>query len=69
MEKSIILVFYPVNFIAISPTELIQLSEKISEFLKLSTQILAILVHSPFYHLQYLLSKSIQSGLGKLNFP
>ena len=36
---------------------------------KLSTQILAISVDSPFSHLHYLLSNRNQGGLGQLNFP
>jgi peroxiredoxin (alkyl hydroperoxide reductase subunit C) len=34
-------IFYPANFTSVSPTELIELSDRISEFRKLSTQILA----------------------------
>ena len=41
-KKYVILIFYPANFTSVSPTELIKLSDKISEFRKLSTQILAI---------------------------
>jgi peroxiredoxin (alkyl hydroperoxide reductase subunit C) len=68
-KKYVILIFYPANFTSISPTELIKLSDEISEFRKLSTQILAISVDSPFSHLHYLLSKRSQGGLGPLNYP
>jgi alkyl hydroperoxide reductase subunit AhpC len=54
---------------SVSPTELIKLSERISEFRRLSTQILAVSVDSPFSHLHYLLSKRSQGGLGQLNYP
>jgi peroxiredoxin (alkyl hydroperoxide reductase subunit C) len=64
--KNVILVFYPANF---TSTELIKLSERISEFRRLSTQILAVSVDSPFSHLHYLLSKRSQGGLGQLNYP
>ena len=63
------LIFYPANFTSVSPTELIRLSDRISEFRKLSTQILAVSVDSPFSHLHYLLSKRSQGGLGQLNYP
>ena len=59
-KKYVILIFYSANFTAVSSTELIGLSDIISEFLKLSTQILAILGDSPFSHLHYLLSKQSQ---------
>ncbi len=68
-KKYVILIFYPANFTSVSSTELIQLSERISEFRKLSTQILAISVDSPFCHLHYLLSNRNQGGVAQLNYP
>lgn len=68
-KKYVILLFYPANFTSISSTELIQISDRISEFRKLSTQILGISIDSPFSHLHYLLSKRSQGGLGNLNYP
>lgn len=68
-KKYVILVFYPANFTSVSPTELIALSDRISEFRRLSTQILAISVDSPFSHLHYLLLKRSQGGLYNLNYP
>nr|YP_010516966.1 thiol-specific antioxidant protein [Haslea provincialis]UXN44748.1 thiol-specific antioxidant protein [Haslea provincialis] len=68
-KKYVVLVFYPANFTSVALTELLELSERISEFRKLSTQILAISVDSPFSHLHYLLSKPSQGGLGQLNYP
>jgi len=68
-KKYVILLFYPANFTSVSSTELIQLSDKISEFRKLSTQILGISIDSPFSHLHYLLSKRNQGGVAQLNYP
>ena len=68
-KKYVVLIFYPANFTPVSPTELIHLSDRISEFRRLSTQILAISIDSPFSHLHYLLSKRNQGGLSHLNFP
>jgi peroxiredoxin (alkyl hydroperoxide reductase subunit C) len=68
-KKYVILIFYPANFTTISTTELINLSDQISEFRKLSTQLLAISVDSPFSHIHYLLSSRSQGGLGELNYP
>ena len=68
-KKYVVLIFYPANFTSISPTELICLNDRISEFKKLSTQILAISADSPFSHLHYLFLKRTQGGLGKLNYP
>ena len=68
-KKYVILVFYPANFTSVSPTELIKLSDQISDFRTLSAQILAVSVDSPFSHLHYSLLKRNQGGLDKLNFP
>lgn len=68
-KKYVILIFYPANFTSVSSTELIELSDRISEFRKLSTQVLGISVDSPFSHLHYLLSKRNQGGVAQLNYP
>jgi len=68
-KKYVMLVFYPANFTPISPTELIALSDHISEFRKLSTQILAVSIDSPFSHLQSLLLSRKEGGLAHLNYP
>jgi peroxiredoxin (alkyl hydroperoxide reductase subunit C) len=63
------LIFYPANFTPVSSTELIALSDNISKFRKLSTQILAVSIDSPFSHLQSLLLSRKQGGLANLNYP
>jgi peroxiredoxin (alkyl hydroperoxide reductase subunit C) len=68
-KKYVLLVFYPANFTSVSPTELLMLNDQISEFRKLSTQILAVSIDSPFSHLHYLLSKRSQGGLEDLEYP
>lgn len=68
-KKYVVLVFYPANFTPVSPTELVALSDRISEFKKLSTQILAISIDSPFSHLRYLLSNRDEGGLENLKYP
>jgi peroxiredoxin (alkyl hydroperoxide reductase subunit C) len=68
-KKYVILIFYPANFTPVSPTELIALSDRISEFRKLSTQILAVSIDSPFSHLQSLLINRKEGGLANLNYP
>jgi len=68
-KKYVMLIFYPANFTPVSLTELIALSDNISEFRKLSTQILAISIDSPFSHLQSLLISRKEGGLENLNYP
>jgi peroxiredoxin (alkyl hydroperoxide reductase subunit C) len=68
-KKYILLIFYPANFTPVSPTELLALSDHIADFRKLSTQILAISIDSPFSHLQSLLLSRKKGGLAHLNYP
>jgi peroxiredoxin (alkyl hydroperoxide reductase subunit C) len=68
-KKYVILVFYPANFTPVSQTELIELNNRIKEFKKLSTQILAISNDSPFSHLRCLLSNHKEGGLQNLEYP
>lgn len=67
-KKYVLLLFYPANFTSFFSTELIKLSDRIHEFRQLSTQILAISMDSPFYHLHYLLVKRNQGGLSELEY-
>jgi peroxiredoxin 2/4 len=68
-KKYVILIFYPANFTAVSPTELLAFSDRIQEFQKLSTQILAISVDSPFSHLRSLVLTRKNGGLENLKYP
>jgi len=68
-KKYVMLLFYPANFTPVSPTELVALSDNISEFRRLSTQILAVSVDSPFSHLQSLLLSRKEGGLANLKYP
>lgn len=68
-KKYVILVFYPANFTSISINELTKLNNYNSEFRKLSTQILAISIDSPFSHLQFLLSTQYQKNYTELEYP
>ena len=68
-KKYVILVFYPANFTSLSVIELIRLNNHISEFKKLSAQILAVSVDSPFSHLQFLLATRYQNNLKELDYP
>ena len=68
-KKYVILVFYPGNFTPVSSTELIALSDRIFEFKKLSTQVLAVSVDSPFSHLKCSTINRSEGGLKDLNYP
>ena len=68
-KKYVVLIFYPANFTPVSPSELLKLSHRTTEFRKLSAQILAVSIDSPFSHLHCLLSRRYEGGLSGLRFP
>lgn len=68
-KKYVVLFFYPANFTPVSLTELLALKSRAREFRRLSTQILAISIDSPFSHLHYLTTNKEAGGLGGLNYP
>jgi peroxiredoxin (alkyl hydroperoxide reductase subunit C) len=68
-KKYVLLIFYPANFTPLARIKLLTLSDQINKFRKLSTQILAISIDSPFSHLQYLLISRKDGGLANLNYP
>ena len=52
-KKFVILLFYPLNFTSLPTTELIKFNNRIDDFKKLSTQILAISIDSQFSHFKW----------------
>ena len=68
-KKYVVLIFYPANFTPTAVTELIALNDNVAEFRKLSTQVLAVSIDSPFSHLQSLLVSRKDGGLANLKYP
>lgn len=68
-KKYVVLIFYPANFTPISPNELLAINNRIADFQKLSAQVLAISVDSPFSHLQWLTSFKNQNDIVDLHYP
>lgn len=68
-KKYVVFLFYPANFTSVSSTELIEVSDRIAEFRKLSTQIIGISIDSLFFYLHYLLLKRSQGGVAELSYP
>ena len=67
--KYMVLIFYPLDFTYVCPTELIAFSEKISEFDALETNIFGVSTDSHFSHMAWLKMDRKQGGVGKLNYP
>jgi alkyl hydroperoxide reductase subunit AhpC len=67
--KWVILLFYPLDFTFVCPTELIAFSESAAEFKKYDTELLGISVDSVYSHLAWDRMSRKEGGLGGLHFP
>ena len=68
-KKYLILLFYPLDFTFVCPTELIAFSDRYKEFQELSTEILGISIDSKYAHLAWLQTSRDEGGLETLNYP
>nr|CAH7731708.1 unnamed protein product [Callosobruchus chinensis] len=67
--KYVVLVFYPLDFTFVCPTELIALDDRIEDFKKLNAEVIGCSVDSHFSHLGWMNTKRSEGGLGKLRYP
>jgi alkyl hydroperoxide reductase subunit AhpC len=67
--KYVILLFYPLDWTFVCPTEIISFSERSDEFRKLGAEVLAISVDSKYSHLSWLETPRKKGGLGELKIP
>lgn len=68
--KYLVLLFYPLDFTFVCPTEIVAFSDKAEEFRRnLNTEIVAISTDSPFTHLAWTKTPRKQGGLGHVNIP
>lgn len=65
----LVLVFYPLDFTFVCPTELIAFSERVSDFQAIKTSIVAISCDSQFSHLAWIKLARKEGGLGEMNIP
>ena len=67
--KWTVLLFYPLDFTFVCPTEVIAFSEAADRFAEANTQIYGISVDSKFTHLKWTETKRNEGGVGELNYP
>lgn len=67
--KYVILLFYPLDFTFVCPTEIIAFSDRYSEFAALKTEILAVSVDSEFSHLAWIQTERKYGGVGDIAYP
>ncbi|XP_068095605.1 peroxiredoxin-1 [Hyperolius riggenbachi] len=67
--KYVVLFFYPLDFTFVCPTEIIAFSERVAEFQKLNTEVIAASVDSHFSHLAWTNTSRKEGGLGPMKIP
>jgi alkyl hydroperoxide reductase subunit AhpC len=67
--KHLVLIFYPLDFTFVCPTELLAFSDQLEEFRKRNCEILALSVDSKYTHLAWINTPRKQGGLGPVKYP
>jgi len=67
--KYLVLLFYPLDFTFVCPTELIAFGDRVSEFHAIGADVLAVSVDSKYAHLAWTNLPRSQGGLGKVAIP
>lgn len=68
-DKYIVLLFYPMDFTFVCPTEITAFSDRHADFEKLNTQVIAVSCDSEFSHLAWVNTPRKKGGLGEMNIP
>ncbi|MDW8178016.1 MAG: peroxiredoxin [Gloeomargarita sp. SKYBB_i_bin120] len=68
-KKYVILLFYPLDFTFVCPTELTSFSDRYEDFARLDTEILGVSVDSQFTHLAWIQTDRKDGGVGELKYP
>lgn len=64
-----LILFYPLDFTFVCPTELLALQDNLEEFKKLNVEVIAVSVDSAFSHLAWLNTPREKGGIHGVNYP
>lgn len=67
--KWVVLLFYPLDFTFVCPTELCSFSDRLEEFKKLGAEVLGVSVDSEYSHLAWSQQPRAQGGLAPCSLP
>ncbi|GAB1606438.1 peroxiredoxin-2-like [Argonauta hians] len=67
--KYLVLMFYPLDFTFVCPTEIIGFSDRVNEFRKIDCEVVACSTDSHFCHLAWIQTPRKQGGLGDMAIP
>eukprot|EP01129_Flabellula_baltica_P013197 TRINITY_DN6085_c0_g1_i1.p1 TRINITY_DN6085_c0_g1~~TRINITY_DN6085_c0_g1_i1.p1 ORF type:complete len:220 (-),score=50.89 TRINITY_DN6085_c0_g1_i1:19-600(-) len=67
--KWLVLLFYPLDFTFVCPTEIISFSDNIADFRELNAEVVALSVDSKYSHLAWVNTPRKDGGLGSIDIP
>eukprot|EP00043_Microstomoeca_roanoka_P004267 m.48616 g.48616 ORF g.48616 m.48616 type:complete len:237 (+) comp12416_c1_seq1:292-1002(+) len=67
--KYVVLVFFPLSFTFVCPTELLAFNDRLAEFKDLNTEVLAMSVDSVYTLLAWTNTRRAEGGLGQVELP
>ena len=68
-KKYVVFFFYPADFTFVCPTELLAFQDKLEEFEKRNTQVVACSVDSEFSHWKWLQTEQKDGGIKGVTYP
>ncbi|RIA97910.1 peroxiredoxin-4-like [Glomus cerebriforme] len=68
-SKYLVMIFYPLDFTFVCPTELIAFSDRVQEFRDINTEVVGISCDSPHAHIAWDKIPRNQGGLGGIKIP
>lgn len=67
--KYVYLLFYPLDFTFVCPSEILAFNRKLDEFKKRNCELLSVSIDSKFTHLAWKNTKVEDGGIGQVQFP
>jgi len=67
--KYVVLLFYPLDFTFVCPTEITAFSDRYDDFKSINTEVLGVSVDSEFSHLAWIQTDRKSGGVGDLTYP
>ncbi|KAF4533105.1 hypothetical protein B566_EDAN003825 [Ephemera danica] len=67
--KYLVFFFYPLDFTFVCPTEILAFNDRVEEFRRINTEVVACSVDSHFTHHAWTNTQRKEGGLGKLEIP
>jgi len=67
--KYLVLFFYPLDFTFVCPSEILAFNDRVDDFRRVNTEVIAVSVDSKFTHLAWINTPRKEGGLGPLKIP